>query len=193
MKVLNIFFGKRSRSDSALKSSAPLSVDTVKDQRDYIPSFCFTVLKVSGPRLKLEEFRKAVSGFDPTISSMPARDLNHFCLNSIAPIDQSFFELNRISIIQELRLKIWGTSTDASGVTLKESAHQLRYSFSTAESPPTLVLQRLIKRFPELKFSISFQNDRTRIQGVMQSRRGQLLTWQQSKFKTESYSKKCSA
>jgi len=147
-----------------------------------MPSHMFNILKISGRRHELEEFRRALEGFDPTY-----RDgielFNPMCFNSL--IELPFNETQTMINLERARIRLWGCGSNAAGVKLKESAHELRYSFTTADNVPKPVIDLMLKKFPNLKFELDFHNPRRGIKGVMRVHKGNAIFSEVDQFAKE--------
>lgn len=147
-----------------------------------IPSFTFNVLTINGRRDELEAFREYACGFDPVVKSEIPR-FNPLCFHNFIEIPDKACT-NMISL-EEARKERWGVASNAGGVSLKEKGHELRYSFTTANTIPRAILIFMIDRFPNLKFDLQYRNDRKGIEGSMKIFRGKPVFAQTDKFARE--------
>lgn len=69
----------------------------------------------------------------------------------------------------------WGTKWDACDPYLEDGGGQdIMYSFNTAWSPPTPIVQEMIKEFPKLKFDMYYEEQGCDFQGVLQGEGGEI-------------------
>ncbi len=150
------------------------------------PSVCFNRMSIKGSRSALERLRRAAGGCDPTFRGVG--QYNDFCFNSVLPIpDLTLKEVRceqSLIKLSEARFTHWQVGSNALGVQLKENPHELLYSFCSYANPPRILLNELIKRFPELKFRIEFANDREGFRGIVFGKRGESY-WRDSRTYTE--------
>lgn len=171
-KIFLMSFGDRQyvQPESQPPNDEPLDIG--------IPSPCFCVVKVVGPRLELERFRKFVSGFDPTIPNFGPAPFNEFCLSSVISLDKEFTKLNSIIVMEKIRFGLWGTKGNTYGVTLKQQgSHRLRYHFASWETPPMQVFEKLVRVNKILGFEIRISNPSTGLEMVVLGKRGKIFRW----------------
>ena len=140
-------------------------------------------LVVKGRGLDLIDFSKEVGGFGITCKGID--DYNPLNFDSIIPIPQQ--ELQKVWQQQSqrqlavLRKTYWHIDSQAWGCrVVEENDHSITYCFSTVAEPPLYILEQLIRRYPNLKFNLSFsRKDRL---GVLLGQRGRPLYWHKDKF-----------
>lgn len=172
--LVRIFRMGSSNKQSAQPASQPLNNEPLDVS---MPSSCFCEVKVFGPRLALEEFRKVISGFDPTIPSLGPAPFNEFCFSNVIPLANEFTKLNSIIVMEKVRFGLWGTKGNCYGTTLKQNPHSLRYHFAVWESPPLPVFEKMIRTNAHLKFRVEVHNPNTGLKMVILGKRGKVFQW----------------
>lgn len=137
-----------------------------------IPTITFNILTIKGKRHELEVFRQFAQGFDP-IYKHGIENFNHLCFNNF--IELPYNDAETMIKLEKARYKFWGCGSNAAGLKITDKAHEIRISFSTANSIPKLVLENMVARFPNLKFDLEYRNDRKGVKGVMKVHNGKAL------------------
>jgi len=70
--------------------------------------------------------------------------------------------------------KHWGTKWDTSCATLLDNKKKLQYNFSSAWSPPVAWLQKVSKDFPELSFTLKFDEPAMGYRGEVKAKNGEI-------------------
>lgn len=142
------------------------------------PEMVFNLLSIKGTRLELESLRRMLEGFDPVIVSLRGKERHSiFCFSNIIEMPPSVLDTDSQIKLGCKRIEIWGTDSDAWGANLfKERENELIYSFTT-KGIPEKVIDRLVSKYPSLKFSWNFRDDRVGLRGLALSRNGQLVNW----------------
>jgi hypothetical protein len=154
--------------------------------RRTMPNYCEFDLYVSGPNDRLEELLRAVAG-----------EKSLFDFDRLIPYPEKFRELDRLAEEwgkkapeertdpcpkdgynqggYEWCVEHWGTKWNACGVRAEvdewpqggEADGCVKFSFRTAWSPPTPVIEHAAERFPELNFELRYFECGCRFQGIL--------------------------
>lgn len=143
------------------------------------PSYTFCTLKVSGDRRLLEAFRKSVEGFKSSTQGYMAEftELDFF---TVLPLPKDAY--GDVHTLEATRRQVWGTGSEACGVTLKEKNFELIYTFTTFSTPPREVIKAMVRNNPKLKFTFQFKNDRRGVVGAMKIYKDKIGFAQTDKF-----------
>lgn len=139
----------------------------------------FNRLSVKGSRKELEIFRRSVGGVG--FSHRGIGEYNDLNFDSIIPIpnQQVLRAISNRNIfeVEGLRLKYWGTSSEAIGVRLIETNNRLEYTFCTFTKMPEALIRKIIAKFPHLKIRLDAENERLGEVFQLVSRSGKSFKW----------------
>ena len=113
------------------------------------------------------------------------------------PQDTSKWESENRSGSDRWKLRNWGCPRNAIGAEIKDKGDSFVYSFGTRWSTPDGIYEKLIEKYSELDFEISFSDDCTFSVNEFVSRKGkitnkfyfywQCITWRDGKYKDMLY------
>lgn len=125
-----------------------------------MPNWCENILEVSGEKEVLDRFRKE--------TGYAHKD---FRFQNIIPVKPD-------GTIDD-HIAAWGTKWDIDGKyeVMYESDNYLSLSFMTAWSPPDCVVRELIRRYPELSFTLNFIEPGCRFAGYIYGENGMVTEY----------------
>jgi len=129
-----------------------------------MPNWVFNTLTIEGPREQLEDLTKKAH------LSGDREDPEESCLSfkNFIPYPNGVWAYNWC-------VSNWGTKWDACDPYLEDGGGQdILYSFSTAWSPPTPVVRKMIETYPELSFSHYYEEPGCDYQGLMEGSNGEV-------------------
>jgi hypothetical protein len=145
-----------------------------------MPNWCDNVLTVEGPREALDRFRDAVKS-----QPLEATDGNgdrgvenssDLSLERIIPTPEEMLTSKGFEEDgwYHWRINNWGTKWDVDA-KLIEDGDRLIYEFSSAWSPPQFAIETASQQYPELTFTIEFDESGVDFWGYCVFRGGELI------------------
>jgi len=117
-----------------------------------MPNWCDCELHVYGKPTELKRLKETAQGDRP------------LDFNKITPYPKAWAELDKKS--QECWCNNnWGVKWNASDVSLVEGKRSMVYNFDTAWGPPYLIVEKLGKMFPTLRFVLKYFEQGCAFQG----------------------------
>ena len=129
-----------------------------------MPNWCFNSLQVEGPREKIDELIEKANHMGDEEEPTP------YCMSfkNFLPYPNGEWDYNWC-------VDNWGTKWDACDPYLEDGGGQdILYSFNTAWSPPTPVVEKMIKMYPELSFKMYYEEPGCDFQGELEGSNGEI-------------------
>lgn len=158
-----------------------------------MPNWCANEVKVEGSRKRLVEFDEAFKGrpanwgadlFDmreKTPEEKVLFELEHtkkieaihdYCFNALVPVPQDVLDAGFQSAGYEWSVVNWGTKWDASITAYDDGGSKITYVFDTAWSPPIPFLHTVSAKWPDLTFTLTYEEGGSAFAGEMIFRGG---------------------
>ena len=129
-----------------------------------MPNWCYNSLTVHGTSQDLAAFREFATGeevYEGTTESLP------LCFNNFVPEpdDGGWYAF---------RIEHWGTKWEPQGTLVSEVECELCYTFYSAWSPPTLIIEAASRRFPNLHLRLEYSEEGCCFKGAFACSGGQV-------------------
>lgn len=137
-----------------------------------IPNQIRVIVEARGSIKDLKSLRAQLEGFNPNFRG--AIDFSEFCLNEVIPMPLKVLKKGSQLLLEQHRLDLWGTATDALSVSRTLEPHEIRYSFISMDAPPHKVLETLIRAHKGLLFKITHKDLLEGVTGTITGHKGML-------------------
>ncbi|MBK7844114.1 MAG: hypothetical protein IPJ71_10535 [Bdellovibrionales bacterium] len=132
------------------------------------PHRYFVVLTISGPRERLEDFRRFVKGYDAILGKdgrSIEKEPSEFCYASIIPFQEGDLVTVGWETLAKAQIKRFGVPGAAMGVQLKEKPTELRYCFIAWHQVPTRIIEALRAKYSDLAIKADWNCERLGTKG----------------------------
>lgn len=126
-----------------------------------MPNYCMNTLVIEGEDTRVKTFSDKVKTNETALS-----------LDSLVPMDKILLAGDEWCT---WRNKHWGTKWDAQAVVAESGAGFQIYNFSSAWTPPIAWLERVAQQWPDLRFSLSYDEPGSGFRGVVVGEQGEVM------------------
>jgi hypothetical protein len=125
-----------------------------------MPNWCYNRLSISGNKTELKLFRELAKGGGTELSLAKLYPEPDYSKIKVKPTFPSITkEVRKGEEWWDWRVQNWGTKWDIEAVLDSADESYLEYSFDSAWSPPIQWLQKIVKDFPKLLFTLKYEEE----------------------------------
>jgi hypothetical protein len=153
-------------------------------QGGFIPNHCSNILRIKGPKDRLEEFKKYAEGPGPKWDSDELKPdaVTAFDINKFVPVPLDILNAkknNRADAFNsggyEWCVANWGTKWGVYDIQVNFKGGGLEYIFSTAWAPFSVnVIEAMAALYPELSFELKYGESGMGFGGIMAASDGEV-------------------
>lgn len=131
-----------------------------------MPNWCRNMLCIIGPDDVVREFKQRAVGFSPWDEPRPEDKPNPLNFHSLFPVPANILRAGYSPAGYDWQSHNWGCKWCACRVTVnEEKPGQIRYSFDTPWQPPIDFLRFVSKRFPLIRFELTYHTEMEEFHG----------------------------